>query len=383
MCEQLFKYDCGHLYRRILRCNKKREQHPSLKSFSGQSPSNEINCLGTKKLERRGTLCPKCEMLEKDREVYVNSTKRASLPTAQAKTDIQQHHERDNATATSVSTGITGFRRTKSNPALLPSQHLRRVQGMENGSLRNEYARLETRPDDTFQAQDGQNAGNGSQSTKEICLELSRDRVDEAGLIQHANSSPLHGECTLSEKLVQNNSCKAPSHNGVHDLSFKSEHGCLEPLQDYTSKPSHNQVTSGSVQRNTRISPKVQDTGNITLSNRRNPTRSSQDGSLGARRGKKLRLRDLIMPILEVDWYTSTYITCMMYSPSSGTNFAELLRHDRSDRDEPRAPAPEIVRTEKKARKRLQKMRSLYHHLGSSDESFVCSRAREVEKSEG
>ncbi|KAL7922660.1 hypothetical protein ACQKWADRAFT_326639 [Trichoderma austrokoningii] len=375
MCEQLFKYDCGHLYRRILRCNKQREQHLPSKPFSAQSISSEIHCHGTKKLERRGTLCPKCEMLEKDGEVYVNATKRVSLPIAQAKTNLQQHRENDDSTNTRVSTDTTGFRRTKSNPALLPSQHLRRVEGMDSGSLRNEYTRLETRPDNIFQAQGDKNTGKGSQCAKEIRLELSRDRGDEAGLVQHA------GECIPSEKLVRNGNFKAPSHNEIDRLSFNSEHSRPEPLQDHDSKLSHDQNTGGSVQRDMRISPKIQDTGGFTLPNRRIPTRLSQDNGLGAHRGKKLRFRDLIMPILEVDWYTSTYITCMMYSPSNGTSFAEVLNHDRSECEEPRTPAPEIARPEKKPRKRLQKMRSLYHHLDSSDESFVCSRAREVENS--
>lgn len=381
MCEQLYKYDCGHLYRRILRCNKQREQHLSSTSFSGQSPSNESPCHGTRRLECRATLCPKCEMQEKDGDVYFNSTKRASLPTAQAMTDPTRHHGPENLTATRVSTSTASIRRTKSNPVLLPSQHLRRVQGMNNGSLRNEYTRLESRPDNTFQAQGDRNTGNGSQYTKEIRLELSRDRVDEADLIQHANSSSLNGEC-IPSKLARNGCFKVPSHYNTHDLSSNSKHVCLKPLQDHELKLDHNPNAGGSVQPNKSISPKVQDTGNTTVSNRRNPTRLCHDNDLGARRGKKLRLKDLIMPILELDWYTSTYVPYMLYSPSSGTSFAELLSHSQSEIDEPHTPTPEIVRPEKKARKRLQKMRSLYHHIDSSNESFVCSRAREVENSE-
>ncbi|UKZ62262.1 uncharacterized protein TrAtP1_003514 [Trichoderma atroviride] len=386
MCEQLFKYDCGHLYRRILCCNRPREQHLSSTSFSGQSPSSESHCHGTQRLECRATLCPKCEMQEKDGDVYFNSTKRASLPTAQARTDPTRHHGQENLTATRVSTSSAGIRRTKSNPALLPSQHLRRVQGMDNGSLRNEYTRLELRPDNTFQAQDDGFTGNGSQCTKEIRLELSRHRVDEADVGQHADSSPLDGEY-IPSKLAQIGSLKASSRHNKHNLSSSSKQACLKPLQgdEFKLEGNHNAGDSG--QPNKSTSPKVQDTGNNTVSNRRNPTRPCQDNSLGARRGKKLRLKDFIMPILELDWYTSTYVPYMLYSPSSGTSFAELLNYSQSESDEPRIPAPEIVRPEivrpeKKARRRLQKMRSLYHHIDSSNESFVCARAREVENNE-
>ncbi|PON26207.1 hypothetical protein TGAM01_v205151 [Trichoderma gamsii] len=307
-----------------------------------------------------------CEMQEKDRDVYFNSTKRASLPIAQAKTDLQKHHEKEKSTATI---------------------HLRRVQGMENGSLRNEYTRLELRPDNTFQIQGDRNTGHSSQYTKEIRLELSRDRVDDGGLIQHANSSPVDGEC-INYELARNSSLKAPSYHNTHDLSSNSEQAGLKPLQDHEFKLDHNQNTSdgsdgGDGRRhNKNVSPKVQDTGNSTPSKACNPIRLSQDNCLGAHHGKKLRLRDLIMPILELDWYTSTYIPYMLYSPSSGPSFAELLSHSQSENDEPRALAPETVRPEKKARKRLQKIRSFYHHLDSSNESFVCSRAREVENSE-
>ncbi|KAK1246887.1 hypothetical protein MKX08_000689 [Trichoderma sp. CBMAI-0020] len=320
-------------------------------------------------------------MQEKDGDVYFNSTKRASLPTAQKRTDPTRHHEQENLTATRVSTSTAGIRRTKSDPALLPSQHLRRVQGMDSGSLRNEYTRLESRPDNTFQTQHDRITGNGSQSTKEIRLELSRHRVDEADVVQHANSSSLDGEY-ISSKLAQNGSFSASSRHDKHDLSSSGRQAYLKPLQDHEFKLDHNHNTGGSGQPNKIVSPKAQGTGNNTVSNRRNPTRPCQDDSLGARRGKKLRLKDFIMPILELDWYTSTYVPYMLYSPSSGTSFAELLTHSQSESDEPRTPAPEIVRPEKKARKRLQKMRSLYHHVDSSNESFVCSRAREVESSE-
>lgn len=381
MCEQLFKYDCGHLYRRILRCNKQREQHLSSTSFSGQFPSNESHCHGTKRLERRATLCPKCEMQEKDCDVYFNSTKRAGLPTAQATTDLQQHHEKHSSTATRVSNSTTGFRRTKSNPTLLPSQRLRRVQGMDNGSLRNEYTRLETCLDNTLQVQGDRNNGNSSQYIKEIRLELSRDRVDDASLLQHTNSSSLNGE-GMKHILARNNRCKGPGHHNTHDLTSNSEQGGLNPLQDHKSMLDHNQSTSDSRRHNEDESPKTQGTGNSTLYDACNPISSSRDNRLRTHHGKKLRLRDLIMPILELDWYTSMYTTCMLYSPSSGISFTELLDHSQSEGEEPRISTPEIVHPEKKARKRLQKMRSLYHHLDSSNESFVCSRAREIENSE-
>jgi hypothetical protein len=381
MCEQLFKYDCGHLYRRILRCSKQREQHLSSKPFSSQSSLNGNHCHGIEKLQRRATLCPQCEMLEKDREAYVNSTKRASLPIAQAKTDFTQYHESDDLFTAGVSTRNFGLRRTKSNPALLPSQHLRRVQGMDNDSLRNEYTRLESRHDSIFQAQGDRNTGIGSRHIKEIRLELSRDSDAEAGLVQHDDSRSLDGKCIPSE-LARSSSLKAPSHPNTSKLSSNSQQARLKFSQHHDFKLDHNQNSGGDVQHNEKASPKRQIIGNISLSNRHNPTRPSHYSSLRARYGKKVRLRDLVMSILELDWYTPTYITCMLFSPSSGINFPELRNHTQSESDEPRTPAARIVHPEKKVRKRLQKMRSLYHHLDSSNESFVCSRAREVENSE-
>ncbi|KAL7966938.1 hypothetical protein HDV63DRAFT_396601 [Trichoderma sp. SZMC 28014] len=309
---------------------------------------------------RRATLCPKCEMQEKDRDVYLNSTKRASLPMAQATTGLQQHHEKENSTAT---------------------RRLRRVQGMDNGSLRNEYTRLETCLDTTFQVQGDRNTGNSSQYTKEIRVELSRDRVDDAGLLQHTNSNSRNGECKIY-KLARNSGFKAPDHQNTHHLTSNSEKAGPCPLQDHEFKLDHNQSTSDSGRHNKDVSSKAQGPGNNNLPNACNPTSSSQDNRLWTHHGKKLRLRDLIMPIVELDWYTSVYATCMLYSPSSGISFAELLDHSQSESDEPRTCTPEVVRPEKKARKRLQKMRNLYHHLDSSNESFVCSRAREVENSE-
>ncbi|KAL7894759.1 hypothetical protein HDV64DRAFT_271682 [Trichoderma sp. TUCIM 5745] len=303
---------------------------------------------------------PRCEMQEKDRDVYLNSTKRASLPMAQATTGLQQHHEKENSTAT---------------------RRLRRVQGMDNGSLRNEYTRLETCLDTTFQVQGDRNTGNSSQYTKEIRVELSRDRVDDAGLLQHTNSNSRNGECKIY-KLARNSGFKAPDHQNTHHLTSNSEKAGPCPLQDHEFKLDHNQSTSDSGRHNKDVSSKAQGPGNNNLPNACNPTSSSQDNRLWTHHGKKLRLRDLIMPIVELDWYTSVYATCMLYSPSSGISFAELLDHSQSESDEPRTCTPEVVRPEKKARKRLQKMRNLYHHLDSSNESFVCSRAREVENSE-
>lgn len=318
-------------------------------------------------------------MQDKDREVYVNSTNRASLPTTQARKDLKCHCEKKSCTVTRVSTSTTGFRRVNSNPALLPSQHLRRVQGMDNGSLRNEYTRLETRPHNTFQALGDRDTENSSQRTKESHLEPSRNRGDEAGLARSANSSSLDDECAPSE-LARNNSLKASSCRNTDDVSPNSEQARPKSPQDSEFKLDHHQNTVDNLRHNKRTFPKVKDTGNGTLSSERNSIRPSQDVGFGVHRGQKLRLRDLIMPILELDWYTSTYI--MLYSPSSGTSFAELLNHSRSENDEPRTPSTEIVRPEKKVRKRLQKMKSLYHQLDSSNESFVCSRAREIESSE-
>ncbi|KAL9476760.1 hypothetical protein ACSS6W_006601 [Trichoderma asperelloides] len=316
---------------------------------------------------------------EKDREVYVNSTKRASLPTTQAKKDAKWHHEKKNCTATRVSTSATGFRRVNSNPALLPSQGLRRVQGMDEDSLRKEYTRLETRPNNILQAQGDQDSGNSSQNTKKIGLELSRDRGDEAGLTRNASSGSLNDECAPSE-LVRNNSLKAQSYQNTDEVSLYSEQARLESPQDKELKLDHYQYAGNSLRRKKSIFPKVKDVGNSTLLNERGPVRSSPDNSLRAHRGHRLRLRDLIMPILELEWYTSTYI--MLYSRSSGASFAELRNHSRSESDEPRAPSTDIVRPEKKVRKRLQKIKSLYRQINSSNESFVCSKAREVENNE-
>jgi hypothetical protein len=87
----------------------------------------------------------------------------------------------------------------------------------------------------------------------------------------------------------------------------------------------------------------------------------------------------LIMPELELDWYASSYVPLHERAPLSGTSSAELLRHSRSRSDESGTPAIGSIRSETKVRKRLQKKKSLYHQTESSNESFVCSRAREVE----
>lgn len=376
MCEQLFQYDCGHL----CRCNKQCELHKchhSATYFPSQSQSNESHRHEAKKLEHRATLCPKCEMQEKDREVYVNSTKRASLPTTQAKKDAKWYHEKKNCKATRVSTSATGFRRVNSNPALLPSQPLRRVQGMDDDSLRNEYTRLETRPNNTLQVQGDRDAGSSSHITKESRLELSRDRGAEAGLTRNASSGSLNDKCAPSE-LARNNSLKAPSPQNTDDVSFNGEQAGLKSPQDKELKLDHCQYAGNSLQHKKSIFPKVKDVGDSTLLNERGTVRSAQDDGLRAQRSQRLRLRDLIMPILELEWYTSTYI--MLCSPSSGAGFAELRNHSRRESDELRPPT-EIVRPKKKVRKRLQKMKSLYNQIDSSNESFVCSRAREVENS--
>ncbi|KAL6906812.1 hypothetical protein GGI43DRAFT_431091 [Trichoderma evansii] len=247
---------------------------------------------------------------------------------------------------------------------------------MDKGSLRNEYTRLETRPDNTFQAQGDRDTGNSSQRTKETRLELSQVCGDEAGLALNAHSSFSNDECALSE-LARNNSLIAPGYQNTGNISFNSEQARIKSPQDNEIELDYNQNAGDGLQHNRSIFLKVKNTGNSMLSNERSSIRSSQHNHFGAHRGQKLRLRDLIMPILELDWYTSTYV--MLYSPSSGTSFAELLNHKRRESDKPCSPSTEIVRPEKKVRKRLQKMKRLYHQMDSSNESFVCSRAQEVE----
>ncbi|KAH6604709.1 hypothetical protein Trco_006416 [Trichoderma cornu-damae] len=144
-CEQIIKYDCGHLRRRIIPCAKQpppKRRH-SVTCFLGIPPSyqdryNENAAL----FERRATLCQMCEAHGKDGEIYLNSTRRVSAPPIRANQYPEWSHGNEEHTAAKVSAACS-IRRSNSNPRRLPSQRLRRVRETGDGSLRNEYTRLE------------------------------------------------------------------------------------------------------------------------------------------------------------------------------------------------------------------------------------------------
>ncbi|RFU76974.1 hypothetical protein TARUN_5269 [Trichoderma arundinaceum] len=145
-CEQIIKYDCGHLYRRIIPCVKQQpKRRHSVTCFSGKLPSYEDRCHQNAKLERRATLCQACEAQGKDREVYQNSTRRVSAPPTETNRYPNPSDGNEKWTIIKVSTSIG---RSNSNPGQLPSQRLRRVRDTGDMSLRHEYARLESSRDE-------------------------------------------------------------------------------------------------------------------------------------------------------------------------------------------------------------------------------------------
>lgn len=149
MCEQIIKYDCGHMCRRTIPCTKQQPKHNhSVTCFSGLSHSYEQDHHETAKLERRATLCPMCEAKGKDRETYQNGIRRASAPRIEAKQHPTLDQENDKSTMSKVSTSIS---RSNSTPGKLPSQRLRRVRDTGNSSLRNEYNRLESPRNEGFE----------------------------------------------------------------------------------------------------------------------------------------------------------------------------------------------------------------------------------------
>ncbi|KAL7799147.1 hypothetical protein V8C37DRAFT_150171 [Trichoderma ceciliae] len=154
MCEQIIKYDCGHLCRRKVPGVKPQpKRHHSVTCFSVKSASREDRYHEAAKLERRATLCRTCEAQGKDRETYVNSTRQVSTPSIRAKQHQNPSDANEKRAATQVSASL---RRSNSNPGQLPSQRLRRVRDTGNSSLRNEYARLESPLDNGFEAHRGQ-----------------------------------------------------------------------------------------------------------------------------------------------------------------------------------------------------------------------------------
>ncbi|PTB69849.1 hypothetical protein BBK36DRAFT_1188694 [Trichoderma citrinoviride] len=142
MCEQIIKYDCGHMCRRMIpSIQREPKHHHSLTCFSALS----LHSYGperheTPKFERRATLCPKCEAKGEDGEVYVNGTRRASAPQVGTRQESKLVRQGEKTTATKVSAGIG---RSVSNPVRPPLPRLRRVRDTGNSSLRNEYHRLE------------------------------------------------------------------------------------------------------------------------------------------------------------------------------------------------------------------------------------------------
>lgn len=142
MCEQIIRYDCGHMCRRMIPCiQREPKHHHSLTCFSALSlHSYEPERHETPKLERRATLCPKCEAKGEDGKVYVNGTRRASAPPFAAGREPKSVQQGEKSTATKVSASVG---RSVSYPVRSPPPRLRRVRDTGNSSLRNEYNRLE------------------------------------------------------------------------------------------------------------------------------------------------------------------------------------------------------------------------------------------------
>lgn len=273
MCEQIIKYDCGHLCRRAIPCI---EQEPKRRhsitcfvprpSFSSSS-SSESCYHGVLKFERRATLCETCEAQGKSREIYMNSTPRRSRPqrasappvATRQRQQLQQHQYQKPGdgrekctTATKVSPGLS---RSNSIPGRLPSHRLRRVRDSGTKSLRSEYNRLES-----LQGDDGSETRQGDDKPR-------------------------------PEEIV------------------------------------------------------------------------TQDAELDS----------LI--------YEYAPSSCGGRPPSSATSFSALLERGRSEQDSPSRSATFRLSRSDSILKKVQK--GLYLQRESSDESFVCSSAREVERGEG
>ncbi|KAK5987300.1 hypothetical protein PT974_11425 [Cladobotryum mycophilum] len=108
MCEQIIKYDCGHLSRKKIPCTKQKKQNrqstSSLSCFSSYSSEDEC-AQREKRLEHRATLCRACQAANKDQDVYQNS-QRESRAT---------QHKGDNAVSTSKRSERPSGRRTSSS----------------------------------------------------------------------------------------------------------------------------------------------------------------------------------------------------------------------------------------------------------------------------
>ncbi|UKZ73167.1 hypothetical protein TrVFT333_000808 [Trichoderma virens FT-333] len=103
MCEQIIKYDCGHMCRRTIRCIEHQpKHHHSVTCFSGLAYAHEQDHHDTAKFERRATLCPMCEEKGKEDEIYQNSIRRTSAPPIETRTkkDLVMTQEKAKGTVT-------------------------------------------------------------------------------------------------------------------------------------------------------------------------------------------------------------------------------------------------------------------------------------------
>ncbi|KAK1253720.1 hypothetical protein MKX07_001797 [Trichoderma sp. CBMAI-0711] len=79
------------------------KHHHSLTCFSALSlHSYEPERHETPKLERRATLCPKCEAKGEDGKVYVNGTRRASAPPFEAGRESKSAQQGEKSTTTKL-----------------------------------------------------------------------------------------------------------------------------------------------------------------------------------------------------------------------------------------------------------------------------------------
>ncbi|EHK26399.1 uncharacterized protein TRIVIDRAFT_15005, partial [Trichoderma virens Gv29-8] len=269
MCEQIIKYDCGHMCRRTIRCIEHQpKHHHSVTCFSGLAYAHEQDHHDTAKFERRAALCPMCEEKGKEDEIYQNSIRRTSAPPIETKKDLVMPQEKAKGTVTKVSARIG---RSNSNPERPSSHRLRRVRDAGNSSLRNEYNRLEP------------------------CLE----KRSEPRLEQRPEQRPEH-------RLEQ------PQNDGFE-----------------------------------------------------------------ARRGRRHRPSNIITQGLELDSFASAYVPFLERTPTSPTSFTGLVDYAESIHNLSSLSLSGLRRSAsvlKVIQKGLERK--------SSDESFVCTSAREVERGE-
>ncbi|UKZ46581.1 hypothetical protein TrVGV298_000786 [Trichoderma virens] len=103
MCEQIIKYDCGHMCRRTIRCIEHQpKHHHSVTCFSGLAYAHEQDHHDTAKFERRAALCPMCEEKGKEDEIYQNSIRRTSAPPIETKKDLVMPQEKAKGTVTKM-----------------------------------------------------------------------------------------------------------------------------------------------------------------------------------------------------------------------------------------------------------------------------------------